>query len=174
MSDLILRSATTADMDAVAELCWAYRALLVERAEGIPGIVEKYYSADSYAEMIAGLPVTHARPKGDIIVAEHQSRVVGCAMYYPLGPDGVTEIKRVFVDPAARGLGAGRALMQDGIARAAADGYARMVLDTIAPLTEAIALYEALGFRPCPPYYDPDPAYVPHLRFMDFDLRTVA
>ncbi|WP_299692578.1 GNAT family N-acetyltransferase [uncultured Tateyamaria sp.] len=174
MSNVRLRSATAADMDAVARLCWAYRALLAERSTHIPGIVERYYSADSYAQMIAALPQTHARPKGDIILAEHDGAVIGCAMYYPLGPNGVTEIKRVFVDPDARGLGAGRALMQEGIRRASADGYRRMVLDTIAPLHEAVSLYEALGFRPCAPYYEPEPAYVPHLRFFDIALQAPA
>ncbi|WP_415920426.1 GNAT family N-acetyltransferase [Tateyamaria sp. SN6-1] len=172
MTDLTLRSAAGSDMDAVARLCWAYRALLSERAAGIPGIVERYYARASYAEMIADLPRLHARPRGDIIVAEAGGQVVGCAMYYPLGPAGVTEIKRVFVDPAARGLGAGRALMTEGMQRAAADGYRRMVLDTIAPLTEAIALYERVGFAPCAPFYDPDPAFAPHLRFFDITLGT--
>ncbi|MEO0746666.1 MAG: hypothetical protein AAFY49_15075 [Pseudomonadota bacterium] len=55
--------------------------------------------------------------------------------------------------------------------RAAADGYGRMVLDTIAPLTEAIALYERLGFAPCAPFYNPDPAFAPHLRFFDITLE---
>lgn len=95
-------------------------------------------------------------------------------MYYPLDTPGVTEIKRVFVDPIARGLGAGRALMREGMERARADGYTRMVLDTIVPLTEAIALYEALGFKPCTPFYEPDPAFAPHLRFFDFDLTRLS
>ena len=159
-------------MDDIARLCWGYRALLSERAAAIPGIVERYYAEADYARMIDDLPRVHARPRGDMLLAVAGGRAVGCAMYYPLGPEGVTEIKRVFVDPAARGLGAGRALMVDAMHRAAADGYARMVPDTIAPLTEAIALYKRVGFAPCPPFYEPDPAYVPHLRFFDIALET--
>ncbi|MEL6887412.1 MAG: GNAT family N-acetyltransferase [Pseudomonadota bacterium] len=172
MTDLVVRRAHQADMAEMARLCWAYRALLVERsADVVPGIVDRYYAKDSYAAMIADLPRIHARPRGDMMLAEHAGKAVGCAMYYPLGPDGVTEIKRVFVDPAARGLGAGRALMADGMRRAAADGYGRMVLDTIAPLTEAITLYKRLGFAPCAPFYEPDPAFAPHLRFFDITLE---
>ena len=167
----MIRRAGPDDMAEIGRLCWAYRALLVARAGGIPGLVETYYAHDTYAALIADLPRIHARPKGDIILSDHGGRIMGCAMYYPLGPDGVTEIKRVFVDPAARGLGVGKALMVDAMQRAAADGYKRMVLDTMAPLTEAIALYAQLGFATCPPYYTPDPAYLPHLRFFDIALE---
>ena len=174
MTELVLRSATPADMDDVARLCWAYRALLAERAQEIPGIVERYYAEESYAAMIADLPRIHARPTGDILLAEHDGTVVGCAMYYPLEMAGVTEIKRVFVDPDARGLGAGRALMRAAMTQARSAGYTRMVLDTMAPLTEAIVLYRAIGFAPCAPFYEPDPAFAPVLRFFDIDLEEAA
>ncbi|WP_299041535.1 GNAT family N-acetyltransferase [uncultured Tateyamaria sp.] len=170
MTDLSIRPATRDDMDDVARLCWAYRDLLVERSQGLPPVVDTYYARDSYAALIADLPRIHARPKGDILIATLAGQTVGCAMYYPLTAPGTTEIKRVFVDPAGRGTGAGRALMQDAMARARADGYTRVVLDTISPLTEAIALYERLGFTPCAPFYDPDPAFAPYLRFFDHRL----
>lgn len=172
MTELIVRRAERDDMDEIARLCWAYRALLTERAVVAPGMVDHYYAEDDYAAMIADLPRLHARPTGDILIAEKDGKAIGCAMYYPLGPDGLTEIKRVFVDPDARSTGGGRALMTEGMRRAAADGYTRMVLDTIAPLTEAIALYERLGFAPCAPFYDPEPAYLPHLRFFDISLKA--
>lgn len=170
MTEISIRPATPADAQDIARLCWAYRDVLVERSEGLPPMVETYYAADSYAAMIADLPRIHARPKGDILLATLDNAVVGCAMYYPLVEPGVAEIKRVYVDPAARGTGAGRALMVKGMARARADGYTRMVLDTISPLTEAIALYERLGFTPCDPFYEPDPVFLPWLRFFDHPL----
>ncbi|WP_299731381.1 GNAT family N-acetyltransferase [uncultured Tateyamaria sp.] len=167
---LTLRPATPADGDDIARLCWAYRDLLVERSADMPPIVETYYSKESYAVLIADLPRIHARPKGDIVLATINDAVVGCAMYYPLAIPGVTEIKRVFVDPAARGTGAGRALIEDCMTRARADGYNRMVLDTMIHLTEAIGLYERLGFQPCPPFYEPEVQFEPYLRFFDHPL----
>ena len=167
---LLVRTGTPSDAADVARLCWAYRDILLERSAGLPPVLEAYCAADNYAALIDDLPRIHARPGGEILLVERNGCVVGCAMYYPLEIPGVTEIKRVFVDPDARRSGAGRALMQAGMAHAAADGYSRMVLDTIAPLTEAILLYERLGFTPCAPFYDPDPEFAPFLRFFDHPL----
>lgn len=158
------------DHAALARLCWAYRDLLKERTAGFPGIVETYYAKDDYARLIDDLPRIHARPKGEILIAEHEGAIIGCGMYYPLEEPGTCEIKRVFVDPAGRGLGAGRAIMQAGIDGARADGYGRMVLDTMIALTEAITLYERLGFRPGPPFYELDPRFKDAIRFFELEL----
>jgi GNAT superfamily N-acetyltransferase len=155
-------------MGALSDLCWAYRALLVARA-GQPDLVEVLYSAGTYGAMIAELPRLHARPSGDILVADLDGAIVGCAMYYPIN-DTTCEIKRVYVTDAARGHGVGRTLMQTGMERARADGYDRMVLDTIVGLTEAITLYGRLGFAPADPFYDLKPGVAPYIRFFDIAL----
>ena len=165
-----IRSATSDDMARVGALCWSYRDLLLERSAGLPPLVDTYYAADTYTDLIDDLPRIHARPKGDILLAVLNDAVIGCAMYYPLAEIGTCEIKRVFVDPAGRGTGAGRALMVAAMDGARADGYTRVVLDTIAPLKEAIGLYERLGFKPCAPFYEPEPAFEPYLRFFDHPL----
>ncbi len=165
-----IRPYTPDDQAELARLCWAYRDLLVERTAGVPGIVETYYAKDAYTRLIDDLPRIHARPKGEILIAEHEGAAIGCGMYYPLEEPGVCEIKRVFVDPAGRGLGAGRALMQAGIDGARADGYRRMVLDTMIALTEAITLYKALGFGPGTPFYDVDPRFADVICFFEMDL----
>lgn len=169
MPDLQIRTAKPTDMDDIARLCWAYRALLVDRSPHLPTFIDTYYAGGTYAAMIENLPLVHARPKGDIILATLDDTVVGCAMYYPIDAT-TTEIKRVFVAPQARGSGAGHALITDTLARAKADGYKRMVLDSIAPLTEALALYERMGFTPCEPFYATDAVLAPHLRFYDITL----
>ena len=169
VAGVITRAATSDDMAVVARLCWSYRDHLIERSQDLPPIVETYYAREHYQALIADLPRIHARPQGDILIATYANQAVGCAMYYPLSDD-VCEIKRVYVDAGARGLGAGQALMQLGLERAKEDGYKRMVLDTFETLVEAIALYERIGFAPCAPFYEPDPDFAPLLRFFDIQL----
>ncbi|MEM6760230.1 MAG: GNAT family N-acetyltransferase [Pseudomonadota bacterium] len=173
MTTATIRTTISADMPAITQLCWDYRDVLIARAGARRGVVEVAYASEGYAALLTDLPRIHARPLGDILVAEIDGDVLGCAMYYPFS-EGVTEMKRVYVDPRARGSGAGRALVQAGIDHARADGYARMVIDTITPLHEAIALYQSLGFAPCAPFYEPDPAFADVLRFFDLSLQTAS
>lgn len=72
-------------------------------------------------------------------------------------------MKRLFVRPSARGAGVGRALVDHVIDRARAAGHTRMVLDTLPIMRDAQRLYEQVGFRDVPPYYD---SPIPGTRFM--------
>ena len=65
---------------------------------------------------------------------------------------GTAELKRLFVRPARRGEGWGRALLEAAIAEAQKRGCRRVVLDTLPKMTEAQALYRAFKFREIPPY----------------------
>ena len=80
-------------------------------------------------------------------------QTAGCVALRPLGPD-VCEMKRLYVRPAFRGAGAGRALVESVRAEAKSVGSRRMGLDTLATMESAQALYRAFGFRPASPYYD--------------------
>ncbi|WP_233155312.1 GNAT family N-acetyltransferase [Sedimentitalea arenosa] len=56
------------------------------------------------------------------------------------------ELKRVFVTEAARGTGAGRALIEAREAAARDMGLTRLVADTLTPNVEMRGLYPKLGF----------------------------
>ncbi|MFD5423934.1 GNAT family N-acetyltransferase [Streptomyces sp. NPDC127084] len=63
--------------------------------------------------------------------------------------DGDAEIKRMYVVPAARGLGLARRILALLEADARAAGRTRMVLETGTEQPEAIALYTSSGYEAC-------------------------
>ena len=85
-------------------------------------------------------------PAGLLLMATLHGEPVGCGGL-KLHDDAPAEIKRMWVAPAARGLGLGRRLLADLEARAAGGGARVARLETNRTLTEAISLYRASGYR---------------------------
>lgn len=92
-----------------------------------------------------------APPRGAFLVAFLDGRPAGCGAVRPHA-EATAEVKRMYVDPAARGRGVGRALLQGLEDEAAALGYRRLVLETGIRQQEAMALYESAGWTPIPSY----------------------
>ena len=68
--------------------------------------------------------------------------------------EGVAEIKRMYVRPAARSRGVARALLQALEDQARAQGYAAVRLDTGPKQVHGLALYRSAGYVDVPPYND--------------------
>lgn len=147
----------------------AARALFAEYAHAI-GIDLCFQGFDGE---LASLPGSYAPPAGRLFLAGPPGDACGCIALRPLGLGAhaapgtgfgppVGEVKRLYVQPRARGTGAGRALACAVVDAARAIGYRTLCLDTLARMAEARALYASLGFAPCAKYYDnplPDAVY---------------
>ena len=101
---------------------------------------------------LAELPTEYGPPTGAAFVAvDSLGEAVGVVGVRRFA-DGEAELKRMYVDPAARGTGAGRALADAAVEAARGLGYRRVLLDTVAWMEAAIATYERLGFVGVEPY----------------------
>lgn len=94
----------------------------------------------------------YAPPAGRLLLAHADGEAVGCVAFRPLAPPSTCEMKRLYVRPACRGRSIGRGLVEALLAEAAAAGYERMRLDTLASMGAAQRLYRALGFQPIAAY----------------------
>lgn len=99
-----------------------------------------------------------AAPHVHVFVARERGRALGCGAFV-LGEAGQAEMKRVFVDPAGRGKGVARAIMEALEREAAKLGVTLMQLETGIRQPEAIALYRKFGYAERGPFgsYQPDP-----------------
>jgi GNAT superfamily N-acetyltransferase len=100
---------------------------------------------------LATLPGKYAPPRGRLVLAWHGGRAVGCVALRPI--DGAAcEMKRLYVQPQARGRQLGRRLAERICCEAREAGYRRICLDTLPTMTAATSLYASLGFQPVAPY----------------------
>jgi putative acetyltransferase len=111
-------------------------------------------SFQGFEAELASLPGKYGPPSGELMLARAPTgEALGCVAMRALEGTAVCEMKRLYVRPAARGLGIGAALVRAIIGCAQELGYAEMRLDTLAGMQEAFALYKRFGFIEIAPYY---------------------
>ncbi|MEP6982218.1 MAG: GNAT family N-acetyltransferase [Sphingomicrobium sp.] len=167
----MIRDALPRDYPGVAELMRAFIHWHYDRHASDRAMIDSYFDEDAFEGELASLPGYYGPPDGALLVAEEDGRVVGCVALKRLD-EGRCEMKRLFVDAAAHGTGAGQALARAIIDRAKSLGYSRMMLDTGPKQVEAQGLYRKLGFRDSGPYYEMSPELRDWLVFMELDLKA--
>ena len=86
-----------------------------------------------------------------LFLAVEEGAAAGCVGMRKLD-EKTAEMKRLYVRPAYRGRGIGRALAEATIAAAREGAYGRMVLDSLPKMHSALELYRDLGFIETEPY----------------------
>lgn len=123
------------------------RTLLLEYAASLPVDLD----FQDFETEVATLPGKYARPRGRLLLARDDERVLGCIGMRPLtGSD--CEMKRLYVRPQARGMQLGRQLVERLCDEARSEGYTRMFLDTLPTMASAQRLYASMGFVPTEAY----------------------
>ena len=122
----------------------AMTAYFAELAERFP----TGFDATGYLD-----PEDYNPPRGRFFLAMSGDEVLACGGLVWID-DSVAEIKRMWVDPAARGRGLAGRLLAFLEQTAAGSGRRRVILDTNPVLLEAIAMYRKNGYRDIERYND--------------------
>ena len=125
----------------------------------VRGLFEQYAASlgidlgfQHFESELSSLPGDYTAPRGALFLARADGSPVGCIGLRPFS-ESIGELKRLYVIPDSRGSGHARALVSSAIAAARRIGYSELVLDTLASMRPAIALYESFGFKQSAPYY---------------------
>ncbi len=148
-ADGAVRAARITDRQALAEL--SRRVHLdpdgYRRSLGVPAPSATMPRISLSALIPSWLPL---RAPSVHLVAELDGELVGCAGWRRHGNDA--ELKRMFTLTAARGRGVARRMLAAVEDSARAAGCRRVILETGDRQPEAIALYEAAGYRRIPDF----------------------
>jgi putative acetyltransferase len=120
---------------------------------------DRYYAALYPAESNHLLDASMlAGPEVTFLVARVPDRIAGFGAVVRHSAE-FGEIKRMYVDPAMRGMRLGRSILAALEDRARAEGLPCLRLETGVKQPEAIALYRSAGYEEIPAFgdYQPDP-----------------
>jgi ribosomal protein S18 acetylase RimI-like enzyme len=169
VAETVVVATTDVEYAAFGELISEYQTWLLNRYADIQAFMAGVLRHQALDKELNELPERYGPPEGKTLLTMRDGEVSGGVAYHDLH-DGSCEMKRMYIPERFQGQGTGRLLCTALIAEATADGYRLMRLDTGFRNTEAIAMYESLGFRMCAAYQDYPENLLVHLRFMERPL----
>lgn len=167
MSIEMIKVRRAEEVDAVCALVWEFFDFLRIRYPEMHDTIDAYLADQDVAGELKQFDRFFMPPHGECFLARMSGDPAGIVMMKPHG-EGDAEMNRMYVRDTARGQGIGRALGQALVDEARALGMGAVWLDALYRHTEALPLYESLGFE----YYtDPeafggDDARVIHMKLV--------
>ena len=148
--DASIRHARSSELDEIAGL---FAPALAPYRGGVQDWILHAYLAE----------LVDVRPRfedAEVLVAERDGRIVGTIAFYPDVrlegwsnlPAGWAGFRALAVPPRMRGAGIGQALVRRCIERTRDVGAETLGIHTISLLTDAVRLYQRLGFVRCPEF----------------------
>ena len=118
------------------------RSTLAEFGLDKPGTVYYDDSTDHLFELFQ-------EPRSVYYVAEQDGQLLGGAGIYPSSglPPDTCELVKMYLVPAARGMGLGQDLIRRSIDFAKTADYHYIYLETMPELRKALSVYEKFGFK---------------------------
>ncbi len=110
-------------------------------------------------------------PNGRLILAFIDNKACGIGCLKSINNE-IGEIKRMYVDPSFRKIGAGRAILQGLLNAAKESGYKKVRLDSPKFMEAAHSLYRSFGFTAISVYPEVEipEEFRKYLLFMEIDL----
>jgi putative acetyltransferase len=110
--------------------------------------LERWFVVEPVDRAVLSDPETHILAGGGrvLFAVDGDGRALGTVALLHEG-DGVYELTKMAVDPAARGRGIGRLLMAGALDAWRGLGGRELFLESSSRLRPALALYESVGFR---------------------------
>jgi putative acetyltransferase len=124
-----------------ASMAAIIRAVMPEFGADGPGFAIHDAEVDTMYE-------AYAQPRCSYFVVERDGTVIGGGGVAPLegGDVDVCELRKMYFLPEARGIGAGRVMMERCLDAARAHGFKRCYLETLTGMDAAQTLYKRSGF----------------------------
>lgn len=112
--------------------------------------LEKYFWVEPHDEEVLGKPGKYIiEPGGNIFFVRENEKIIGTVALMKM-EDGIFELTKMAVIPAAQGRNIGQKLMQHTLNFARSKGWKKLILYSNRKLKNAIHIYKKYGFKEIP------------------------
>ncbi|WP_423819380.1 GNAT family N-acetyltransferase [Salinimicrobium sp. TIG7-5_MAKvit] len=112
--------------------------------------LEKYFWVELHDEEVLGKPEKYIiEPGGNIFFVRENDRILGTVALMKID-EGIFELTKMAVAPAAQGKNIGQKLMQHTLDFAKSRGWEKLIIYSNRKLENAIHIYKKYGFKEIP------------------------